>query len=156
MSRPRKRTPAGELLTGLTMDIFRVNNLLLCAGDRLVRGLGLTSVRWQMLGCIFRAGQPQTVSWLARNLGANRQNVQRIVNDLHVHGFVAFKANPRHRRAQLVALTAKGLKSYGRAMELQAPWANGITKDLSVTDLEVFWRVLLTMRERLEGAGDPG
>ena len=47
-----KRTPAGDALTGLILDLFRLNNLLLTAGDRLVAGLGLTSARWQILGAI--------------------------------------------------------------------------------------------------------
>jgi DNA-binding MarR family transcriptional regulator len=45
------------------------------------------------------AERPQPVAWLARNLGANRQNVQRIVNDLHKEGLVAFENNPHHRRS---------------------------------------------------------
>lgn len=80
MNPPIQRTPAGEALTDLTLDIFRVNNLLLTAGDRLVDSLGLTSARWQILGAIARAPQPGPVAWIARNLGAKRQNVQRIVN----------------------------------------------------------------------------
>lgn len=53
------------------------------------------------------AAHPQPVTWLARDRGANRQNVQRIVNDLHKEGLVTFEPNPHHRRAQLVALTEK-------------------------------------------------
>jgi hypothetical protein len=34
------------------------------------------------------ADRPQPVAWLARDLGAYRQNVQRIVNDLHREGLV--------------------------------------------------------------------
>jgi DNA-binding MarR family transcriptional regulator len=41
-------------------------------------------------------------------MGANRQNVQRIINDLHKKGLVAFETHPHHRRAQLVVLTDKG------------------------------------------------
>ena len=59
---------------------------------------------------------------LARDLGANRQNVQRIVNDLHKEGLVAFEVNSHHRRAQLVTLTEKGRRTFEAAMELQAPW----------------------------------
>ena len=91
----RVRTPAGEALTELMLDLFRLNSLILTAGDRLVAPLGLTSARWQILGAIVAAKNPQPVAWLARDLGANRQNVQRIVNDLRNEGLVAFK--PRHR-----------------------------------------------------------
>jgi hypothetical protein len=55
---------------------------MLAAGDRLVVGLGLTSAGWQVLGTIVAGDRPQPVAWLARDMGANRQNVQRIVNDL--------------------------------------------------------------------------
>src|SRR5271165_3608306 len=103
-----KRTPAGEALTSLMLDLLRFNSLLLTAGDRLVAHLGLTSARWQILGAIVAAERPQPVAWLARDLGANRQNVQRIINDLHEQGLIAFEANPHHRRAQLVVLTDKG------------------------------------------------
>src|ERR671915_433794 len=103
-----KRTPAGEALSRLMLELFRVNSLILTAGDRLVSPLGLTSARWQILGAIVAAEHPQPVAWLARNLGANRQNVQRIINDLSGEGLVAFDTNPHHRRAQLVVLTDKG------------------------------------------------
>jgi DNA-binding MarR family transcriptional regulator len=152
MNRASKRTPAGEVITALTLDIFRLNNLLLNAGDRLVTGLGLTSARWQILGAIARAEHSQPVAWLARNMGANRQNVQRIVNDLHDQGHVIFEANPHHRRAQLVVLTEKGRMVYDAAMALQAPWVNRVTEGLSLQDLAAFERVLLALRARLEAS----
>src|SRR5512145_2601740 len=117
-----KRTPSGNALSNLVLDLFRVNSLLLTAGDRLVARLGLTSARWQILGAIVSAERPQPVAWLARDLGANRQNVQRIINDLHKEKLVAFEPNPHHRRAQLVVLTANGRHTFDAAMRLQAPW----------------------------------
>ena len=152
MSNSAKRTPVGEVITALTLDIFRLNNLLLNAGDRLVTSLGLTSARWQILGAIARAEHSQSVAWLARNMGANRQNVQRIVNDLHDQGLVIFEANPHHRRAQLVVLTEKGRRVYDAAMALQAPWVNNMTEDLSLRDLAAFKRVLFALRARLEAS----
>src|SRR4249919_3644573 len=107
-----KRTPAGDAVTRFILDLFRLNNLLLTGGDRLVARLGLTSARWQILGAIVATERPQPVAWLARDLGANRQNVQRIVNDLHKEGLVSFEVNSHHRRAQLVTLTDKGRRAY--------------------------------------------
>ena len=78
----RRGTPAGEALTNLMLDLFRLTSRL-PVGDESAAGLGLTSARWQILGAITSAEHPQPVAWLARDLGANRQNVQRIVNDLH-------------------------------------------------------------------------
>jgi DNA-binding MarR family transcriptional regulator len=149
------RTPAGEALSDLMLDLFRLNSLLLTAGDRLVARLGLTSARWQILGAIVAAERPQPVAWLARNLGANRQNVQRIINDLQKEGLVAFQPNPHHRRAQLVVLTDKGSRTFDAAMRLQAPWVNGLSDGLSVKDLETVHRVIAALRQRLEGNAEP-
>ena len=137
------------------LDLFRLNSLLLTAGDRLGARLGLTSARWQILGAIVEAERPQPVAWLARDLGANRQNVQRIVNDLHSEGLVAFEANPHHRRAQLVVLTDKGRRTFDAAMELQAPWVNGLSEGLSVKDLQTVHRVVAALRKKLESKDEP-
>jgi DNA-binding MarR family transcriptional regulator len=145
-----KRTPAGEALSGLMLDLFRTNSLVLATGDRLVAGLGLTSARWQILGAMIAAERPQPVAWLARDMGANRQNVQRIINDLHVDGLVAFEPNPHHRRAQLVVLTQRGRQMFEEAMRLEAPWMSKLADGLSVEDIETVHRVLSALRKKLE------
>jgi DNA-binding MarR family transcriptional regulator len=146
-----KRTPAGEALTGLMLDLFRANSLILTAGDRLVAPLGLTSARWQILGAIASVERPQPVAWLARDLGANRQNVQRIVNDLNADGLVTLEKNPHHRRAQLIVLTDRGKRAFEAAMNLQAPWINGLADGLSARDIAAFRRVVTALRRKLEG-----
>ena len=150
-----KRTPAGDALTNLILDLFRLNNLLLAGGDRLVAPLGLTSARWQILGAIVSAERPQPVAWLARDLGANRQNVQRIVNDLQKGGVVAFEANPHHRRAQLVVMTGKGKQTYDAAIRLQVPWINRLSDGLVLKDIEAACRLISTLKKRLEGDDEP-
>jgi DNA-binding MarR family transcriptional regulator len=148
--RKEQHTPAGEAVTNLMLDLFRLNNRLLTAGDRLVSGLGLTSARWQILGAIVAAERPEPVAWLARNLGANRQNVQRIINDLQKEGLVVFQANPHHRRAQLVLLTDKGKQSFDAAMRLQTPWVNHLSEGLMIKDIQTFHRVIIAFRQKLE------
>jgi len=145
-----KRTPAGEALTGLILDLFRLNSLLVTAGDRLVARLGLTSARWQVLGAIAAGERPQPVAWLARDMGGNRQNVQRIINDLRKQGLVAFEPNPHHRRAQLVLLTDKGKQTFDAAMRLQAPWINSLSGGLLVKDIQTVQHVIMSVRQRLE------
>jgi DNA-binding MarR family transcriptional regulator len=146
-----KRTPAGVALTDLILDLFKVNGLILTAGDRLVARLGLTSARWQILGAMVAAERAQPVAWLARDMGANRQNVQRIINDLHKEGLVTFEANPHHRRAQLVVLTDKGKQAFDAAMRLQAPWINSLSEGLSIKDIETMHRVIIALRRKLGG-----
>ena len=145
-----KRTPAGDVLTNLMLDLFRLNSLLLTAGDRVVAPLSLTSARWQILGAMVSAERSQPVAWIARDLGANRQNVQRIINDLHKDGLVVFEPNPHHRRAQLVVLTDKGRQAFHAAMELQTPWVNRLSEGLTVKELETMQRAITSLRKKLE------
>lgn len=112
--------------------------------------LGLTSARWQILGAIVVAERPQPVAWLARDLGANRQNIQRIVNDLQKEGLITFEPNPHHQRAQLVVLTDEGRKRYEAALSRYFPKANSFADRMSVTDIQTAHRVLLALREKLE------
>ena len=151
---PRLRTPAGSALTDLILDLFRLNNRVLAAGDRLISGLGLTSGRWQVLGTIVAAERAQPVAWLARDMGANRQNVQRIVNDLERDGLVMFKPNPHHKRAQLVVLTDEGRGRFDAAMKLQAPWVNDLAEGLPVEAIETTRCTMAALLRRLEGHGE--
>ena len=148
-----QRTPGGAALTDLMLDLFRLTSAILTAGDRLVAPLGLTSARWQVLGAIADAERPQPVAWLARDLGANRQNVQRIVNDLARDGLIAFAPNPHHRRAQLVVLTDKGREAFAAAMRLQAPWVNRLAEGLAAADLATFRDVIANLRSKLDADG---
>lgn len=148
MTQP-KRTPGGDAVTSLVLDLFRLNNQLLAAGDRLVAPLGLTSARWEILGAIVAAEYPQPVAWLARNLGAHRQNVQRIINDLAKDGLVAFEANPHHRKAQLVVLTKKGRRTFDAAMRVQAPWSNRLSQGLPAKDIKTAHHVIIALRQNL-------
>jgi len=149
-----KRTRAAEAVTALILDVFRLNGLLLTAGDRMVARLGLTSSRWQVLGAVVDAERAQPVAWLARDLGGNRQNVQRIVNDLQKMGFVTLEVNPHHRRASLVMLTEKGRRTFDEASRVQAPWANALSEDLAMKDIDTTRRVVAELRKRLELNGE--
>ena len=149
-----KRTRTAEAVTALILDVFRLNGLLLTAGDRMVARLGLTSSRWQVLGAVFDAERAQPVAWLARDLGGNRQNVQRIVNDLQKMGLVTLEVNPHHRRASLVVLTEKGRRTFDEASRVQAPWANALSEDLAIKDIDTTRRVVAELRKKLELNGE--
>jgi DNA-binding MarR family transcriptional regulator len=146
----RKQTAAGEAATELILEVFRLNGRLLVAGDRLVAPLGLTSARWQVLGAVALAEQPQPVAWLARSMGLNRQGVQRIVNEMIDDGLVETRPNPHHRRAHLVVLTTRGREAYARAVGLQAPWVAGLVKGLTRDEIAAALRVAAMLRLRLE------
>ena len=147
-----KHTPAGNALTELILEAFRLNGRLLTAGDRLIAPLGLTSARWQVLGAIHYADAPQSVSWLARSMGLNRQGVQRVVNELEHEGLLEFRPNPHHRRAHLVVLTRKGKSAYAAAERLQIPWVTRLAKGLTADDIDRARALMIAVRQRLEAS----
>ena len=144
------RTPAGEALTGMMLDLFRLNSRVLTAGDRLVSDLGLTSARWQVLGAIAYADRPESVAWHARSMGVHRQGIQRIVNELENEGIVEFQNNPHHKRAHLVLMTPKGKKLYEEALILQTSWVNELSSGLKLRDISVTKKVINQLKTSLE------
>jgi DNA-binding MarR family transcriptional regulator len=139
-----------EALSDLIVEIFRINGRLLIAGDRLVADLGLTSARWQVIGAIAIAGQPQTVPAIARAMGLTRQAVQRLINELMADGLVEARTNPNHRRARLFSLTSAGLAAFEGATARQAPWAEALASGCSAVEIKAAETMLRTLRHRLE------
>ena len=116
-----KSTPAEAAFTRLVLLVFRLNGLLLEAGDRLAAPAGQTSARWQVMGVIDH--EPLTVSQIARAMGLRRQSVQRTADLLASDGVAEFLDNPADRRAKLLALTPSGRRALRAIERGQFEWA---------------------------------
>lgn len=147
---PSGHTRSGAAFTEVVFEVFRLNGSLLAAGDRLTKPIGLTSARWQVMGTLAKSPEPITVSQIARNMGLQRQSVQRSVNLLVEEGIVTLADNPNHGRAKLVMLTPKGDRALREATRLQRQWANETARGIDPPDLRNVARVLAALRERLE------
>ena len=143
-----KRTAAGEALTSLILETFRLNGALLASGNQLTKPFGLTSARWQVLGPI--AEGILTVAQIARRMGLARQGVQRIVNDLVDLGLVALEPNIDHKRAPLVVLTEAGKEVMTEVDKAQAAWVNKLADGLSERQVRQALKVIETVREGIE------
>ena len=141
---------ADAALTDLVLETFRLNGRLLAVGDALVRDLGLTSARWQILGAIALSPVPLPVAHIARNMGLTRQSVQKLVNELETDGMVQFVPNPHHQRARLVVFTEHGHAAYEAARQRQRPWAQALADGLAANEVEAAAALLRTVRQRLE------
>ena len=97
--------PKADAFTSLIIEVFRVNGLLLAAGDRLTGPAGLSSARWQVLGVVEHG--PSSVAHVARAMGLTRQSVQQTADALERDGFIEYVDNPHHLRAKLMAMTPK-------------------------------------------------
>lgn len=144
---PTSRT---ETLSRLLVELARLNNRVLVAEDRLLADLGLSSARWRVLSAIAGSDRSQPVAWIARDLGAHRQNTLRIVNELVRDGLLSLEPNPHHRRAQLVVLTDAGRNVVAGASAQIRPVVADLAKQASAADLAVAVRVLSVLHERLQ------
>ncbi|WP_163996681.1 MarR family winged helix-turn-helix transcriptional regulator [Pyxidicoccus caerfyrddinensis] len=143
-----KLTAAGELLTELVLEVFRVNGLALEAGDALTESLGLSSARWQVLGVVDH--EPAPVANVARVMGLARQSVQQTADALERDGFIEYRENPHHRRAKLIALTPRGREALRKVEARQATWANQLAAGMDAKALRSAAEGLRQVRQRLE------
>ena len=150
MSERRSEKPAVESLTELIRETFRLNGRLLEAGDELVRPLGLTSARWQVLGAIDASPVPLPIAHVARNMGLSRQAVQRLANEMEKDGLVRFAPNPHHERAKFVVMTDQGMAAFRSAIAKQRQWAQRLAEGLSCDSIGDAARVLRALRQKLE------
>jgi DNA-binding MarR family transcriptional regulator len=150
MNRHRQDLRSIAAVTELILETFRLNGCLLEAGDELVRHLGLTSARWQVLGAIDASTVPLPVAHIARNMRLSRQAVQRLANEMKEDALLRFESNPHHERAKLVLMTDKGKAAFRSAMVKQRVWAERLAQGMSIESFEDAARVLRGLRGRLE------
>jgi DNA-binding MarR family transcriptional regulator len=146
LKKDASRSPAGDALSRVVVQVMRLSGLLIAAGDALAEPAGQTSARWQVLAGAEHA--PSTVAQIARRLGLARQSVQRVADLLAREGLAAYEDNPDDQRAQLLRLTARGRSALGAIQKAQRVWANALGARVGEADLGHAGEVL----ERLTSA----
>lgn len=146
-------TRRGELFTEIVLETFRLNRLLLDAGDALTAAAGLTSARWQVLGVVEHG--PASVAQVARTMGLTRQSVQETANALEADGFIAFAPNPRHRRAKLMVMAPSGDAAMEIVRRRHASWANELAHRHEAAALESVVAALSEIRATLDESVAP-
>ena len=132
--RATTRTPAGDAVSVVAVQVLRLAGLLLETGDALAAPMGQTSARWRVLAAVEEA--PATVATIARALGQARQSVQRVADLLAADGLAAYEENPDDRRAMLVRLTARGRSTLRGIQEAQRGWADRLGATIGARELE--------------------
>ena len=138
-----------EALNALIDELFQLNGRVLAVADELSTPHGLTGARWQVLGALHLEARPLTVAQIARRMGLQRQSVQRLSDILVEQGILTYHENPDHKRAKLVDFTEKGRTVFSQMDEIQREWANSITSDFNMEELEATARVLGKLKSKL-------
>ena len=147
--------PKGEALTAIVLAVFRLNGRLLAAGDALVADLGIGSSQWQVLGALALAAEPLTAPQAAAAMGLTRQGVQKQLDLLAASGLVERRENPAHRRSPLHALSRRGERVYGAAMERQQAWIGALAGAMpTLAQLETAQAVLGAFERALAAEAD--
>jgi DNA-binding MarR family transcriptional regulator len=118
--------------TRFAMSIFKVNGLIIRAGEAITGSIGQSSARWQVLG---RAYEPTTVAKMAQDIGHARQSVQRIADVLAAEGLVSYQDNPTDRRARFLGLTPDGAAVLAEIYQRQVEWSLRLMEQLSPRQL---------------------
>jgi DNA-binding MarR family transcriptional regulator len=130
---PPARTPAGDALTDLVMQVVRLIRDFTAAGEALAKPSGQTLARWLVLEAV--QDQPATVAQIARQWHLARQGVQRLADLLVRDGLAVYEPNPAHRRAKLLRLTPEGRSTLLRVQAAQRTWADALGAELGEADL---------------------
>ena len=114
------------------------------------RGPGSASMR-SVLISLERMG-PRTVPDLARARPVSRQHMQLVVNALAEEGLVELVENPRHKRSQLVRLTAAGRTTVTAMEQREVDALGSLVLDVPIERVREAAAVLSTVRMRLADA----
>lgn len=122
-----------DVWTKFALSIFKLNGLIVWAGEGITQPIGQSSARWQVLGRV--ALEAQTVAQLARDIGHARQSVQRVADVLAQEGLVVYTDHPTDRRTKLVELTPQGMEVLTAIYLRQLEWSQRIMTKLNPQQL---------------------
>jgi DNA-binding MarR family transcriptional regulator len=117
-----------DIWSRFAMAVFRLNGLLVEAGEDIAGPAGQTSARWQVIGRV--ALERKTVAQLAREIGHARQSVQRVADDLERDGLVVYLPHPADGRTKLVELTPAGHQALADIYARQLAWSDRLLRQL--------------------------
>jgi DNA-binding MarR family transcriptional regulator len=129
-----ERTPAGQALTDLILEVVRLAALFEARGEALARPSGQTLARWVALNAACEG--EATVAEISRRFGFARQSVQRVADLLVEDGLAVYQDNPRHRRAKLLVPTKRGREVALEINTRQTAWADALGASIGEAELE--------------------
>jgi len=150
---PEPETVAGQALTEVILETFRLHGRLQEAAQTLAAAGELTAAHWQVIGGVL--DEPRSVAEIARRMGMARQGVQRIADLLVDRGLATYQPNPAHRRAKLLAPTEAGFWAVRRISLVQHPWATHVGEQIGARDLRTALKTMQRLTAALEAENHP-
>lgn len=142
-----RRSPAGDALTDLVLQVTHLGALFTHQGEALARPTGQTLARWVVLDAAH--DHPVTVAGIARMLGLTRQSVQRLADLLEADGLATYQENPADRRARLLRVTDEGRRVLAAIRVDQKAWADRLGATVGEARLREASAVLTQLTETM-------
>lgn len=112
-------------------------------------GTGLT-VRMRAVLEILHKYDEQTVPEIAARLEIKRQYVQVMCNETLASGFIEQRANPRHKRSPILALTNHGRSLIEEIISKELKLMEEVGANLSNEDISTALEVVLAVADSLK------
>lgn len=134
---------------GFLDELYRTRGRVLLAFGSVYED-DLTDVEVVVFNAVAGAPHPPTVPQIGRSLGHARQVIQRAANSLIERGWIETMANPDHKRAHCLIVTALGRSAKDKADRRGLELAERITEGLDREVIEDGRKALHAIREVLE------
>ena len=107
MALSSNKQATGKDIHELFLEVFMLQAELSAVMDRFHEQAGMSTPQHRIVRQLIAHGDA-TVPDLAFGLGVSRQFVLKTCNAMKARGYIEFAPNPRHKRSNLVTLTAAG------------------------------------------------
>jgi len=108
-----------NLKTNITLDFFRISNLLSRYGAKMVSEVGLNSIQqWVILRTIINRGEI-SIGELKEEMLVTKQNMTGMINRLHQSNLVSLFQDHEDKRRTRVKVTEEGIRVYEQLKSLR-------------------------------------
>lgn len=126
----------------LTYRMSRVQAKLNAQATRILReASGITLTQWRIIALVGAAGQTR-MSQLAREAALDKGLLSRNLKGLIEGGVIRSRADENDHRAQVLALSPKGIEIFDRTLPVSRERQRNLRSELTEQELHVFRRVL--------------
>jgi MarR family transcriptional regulator, transcriptional regulator for hemolysin len=142
----RKNMPLGMIFGRIMQDMFRVLRKRASESENII----LTNEQFSLLHVINMRKGKSVQQDFANMLGKDKSAILRLIDSLENKGLVMRVADANDRRKNCLELTDAGKELNKRYMKMEEQISKELTGKISQSDMEAFYRVVLSIWKNIE------
>lgn len=142
----RKKMPLGMIFGRIMQDMFRVLRKRASESENII----LTNEQFSLLHVINTRKEKSVQQDFANMLGKDKSAILRLIDSLENKGLVMRVTDANDRRKNYLELTKAGKELNERYMRMEEQISNELTNEISESDMEGFYRVVLKIWSNME------